>query len=180
MSNPSSVDQPVYRESEASRDDKIFRALVIIVSVLLVCVLALGAYYLATRNSDDQSSASPQFEQPSAQPESSSASAPEEKTDEGRPATPELPNAATPVNQAALNSEPAGNFNNVYLSGPTTAPFALAVRDAFVDHFLETKETSGVIQAYSPMTRITYTMNCEDKKSYVHCTGGNNANVYIA
>ena len=97
-----------------------------------------------------------------------------------RPEHPQLPNGAVPVNDAARNNEPAGNFNSVYRdSALTTAPFAAVVRDEYVKHYLETRELNATIDAYSPITKITYTMTCADNGEFVTCKGGNNAIVYI-
>lgn len=97
-----------------------------------------------------------------------------------RPAVAELPAGAVPVNAAAKNGEPAGNFNNVYRSGPTSEAFARAVRDGYVRAYLGNRELTQVIDVYSPVTGVTYSMTCRDQGSYVHCTGGNDAHVYIA
>lgn len=97
-----------------------------------------------------------------------------------RPTDPGLPGGVLAVNAAARNGEPVGNFNAVWKSGPTSDDFAVAVRDAFVDAYLDNRETSQTVNAYSPATYQSYAMTCTDTGSYVHCTGGNNANVYIA
>lgn len=99
-----------------------------------------------------------------------------------RPAVADLPPAAMPLNAAAFNNEPAGNLNNVYKSGPTSDQFALDVRDAYVRAYLggDPQDYNHVVQVYSNATGLTYSMSCVDKGSYVHCTGGNDANVYIA
>ena len=86
-----------------------------------------------------------------------------------------------PANSAAEESKPAGDFNNVYTgSDLTSKPFAVAVRDAFVTHYLDTDNTSGTVTAYSSVTGQSYSMKCRDNGKYVTCTGGNNAIVYIS
>lgn len=100
---------------------------------------------------------------------------------ESRPADPALPAAAAPANSAAINGRSAGNFDNAYTgSSVTSAPFASAVAAAYRAHVESTGETNGVVEAFSPVTGDTYTMNCRDNGSYVTCTGGNNAVVYIS
>lgn len=153
-----------------------------IVAGLLLVALGVGAYFLFSQSGGSQ------LADPQLQEVTSSASVttePEEdkeadKKDKKRPEDPDLPSAAIPANDAARNGEPAGNFNNVYLSGPTSEEFALIVRDKFVDQYLDTKETSAVVEAHSPVTGQSYSMDCQDRGGYVHCTGGNDANVYIA
>jgi hypothetical protein len=102
-----------------------------------------------------------------------------------RPKEADLPAGSEPVNAAARNDEPAGNFNNIYKSPQvgdsyTSDDFAEAVRDAFVDAYLEDKEIDHVLDVYSDAARRSIEMTCRDAGSYVHCSGGNNANVYIA
>lgn len=107
--------------------------------------------------------------------------------DQGRPRDPDLPDDVVPVNAAARNNEPAGDFNNIYTSPPgtssyTSPEFAEAVRDAFVDAYLDSDdgETNHVLDVRSPVTGDTYQMTCDDNGKYIHCHGGNDANVYIA
>ncbi|HIW95114.1 MAG TPA: hypothetical protein H9867_01290 [Candidatus Corynebacterium gallistercoris] len=108
----------------------------------------------------------------------STTAAPEE---EGRPERPALPAGAIAANDAARNGDPAGDFNQVWRGTEITSePFAQAVRDAFVRHYLDTDQTSGTVNAYSSVTGQTYTMKCTDNDEFVTCTGGNNAVVYIA
>lgn len=101
--------------------------------------------------------------------------------EESRPAHPKLPSGAVPANSAAEEGKPAGDFNNVYTgSDLTSKSFAVAVRDAFVSHYLDTDRTNGTVSAYSSVTGQTYSMKCRDNGDYVTCTGGNNAIVYIS
>ena len=109
----------------------------------------------------------------------------DEDTDDeagSRPKNPNLPGYATPVNSSARGSNPGGDLNSVWKSGPTSDSFALAVRDAYVDAYLNGDEDdfNHVVEAYSDVTGTSYTMTCRDNGQYVHCTGGNDANVYIA
>lgn len=102
-----------------------------------------------------------------------------------RPDSPDLPGNVEPVNAAARNNEPTGDFNSVYKSPPsgdnyTSDDFAEAVRDAFVEAYLDNGDTDQSLNVASPVTGESYQMNCTDEGSYVHCSGGNNANVYIA
>lgn len=105
----------------------------------------------------------------------------------GRPSDPDLPDDVVPANAAARNNTPAGDFNNIYTSPPgsssyTSEEFAQAVRDAFVDAYLDSDdmETNHVLDVHSPVTNQSYEMTCRDNGDYIHCTGGNDANVYIA
>ncbi|WP_052844785.1 hypothetical protein [Corynebacterium mustelae] len=97
-----------------------------------------------------------------------------------RPTEENFPIAVTPVNSAAINDEPAGKFTKYFKSGATSDPFATAVGDQFRINHNATGKTSDELQVFSPVTNQTYTMQCIDQHSYVHCTGGNNAHVYIS
>ena len=43
-----------------------------------------------------------------------------------------------------------------------------------------TGELTATVTAYSPVTGASYSMRCNDNGSYIACTGGNNAVVYVA
>src|SRR5699024_7111756 len=62
----------------------------------------------------------------------------------------------------------------------TSDAFARQVHSAFVNNYESTGRTFGSITAYSPVTQMYYSMDCRDRGSYVVCTGGNNAVVYIS
>lgn len=72
-----------------------------------------------------------------------------------------------------------GTYKNTYKSGPTSNTFARAVRDSFVSHYISYGSTNATLNVYSAVTGHTYTMYCSDQGSHVHCSGGNNANVYL-
>ena len=58
----------------------------------------------------------------------------------------------------------------VYAGADTSCPFALDVAANY--------SGTGPDYAYSPMTGLSYTMNCSDSNPII-CTGGNNALVQI-
>lgn len=70
---------------------------------------------------------------------------------------------------------------NLYYAGTsvTSCPFTKAVRDALVEHYLDTGELSGAITAFSTVTRKSYDMNCSDDGDVVTCRGGDNAVVHV-
>ena len=60
------------------------------------------------------------------------------------------------------------------MAGPnTTFPFAINVHDAW----LAAPGSTNTLQVYSPVTHLTYTMNCAPAGSGITCSGGNNASV---
>ena len=194
--------QYVYAQ-EPEKESKFLPILGVVLAVLLALALVAGAaYYMGwigdkdgTEGSDGKvasSSSQSQGEEgegaddedAAAENEDAATDDEEEATDdeeESRPAHPKLPSGAAPANSAAEEGKPAGDFNNVYTgSDLTSKPFAVAVRDAFVSHYLDTDRTNGTVSAYSSVTGQTYSMKCRDNGDYVTCTGGNNAIVYIS
>lgn len=181
---------PTQHPAKKKSDAGIIIALVVsIVAVLFaIGVLGVSRGWFDFGNSSGSSSSRQQTNgqestgmDKATQETSSTTSSSTTASSETRPKTPSLPSGAIPANAAARNSEPGGDFNNVYRGTEITSePFAQSVRDAFVEHYLDTKSTSGTIEAYSSVTGTSYTMNCRDNKQYVTCTGGNNAVVYIS
>ncbi|WP_144791575.1 SpoIIIAH-like family protein [Corynebacterium singulare] len=194
--SPAAYPQQATAHSSSSNGGKMVLIAVLILAVLLV-IAALG-YLFFFKNSTSGHQAQP--------PLTTGVQATEEATgDEGeanstagtaesptsseqttssepkkRPEHPELPAGAEPVNDAARNNEPGGNFNSIYRGSTVTSEaFANIVRDEYVKHYVDTKELNATISAYSPVTKQTYTMDCSDNGKFVTCTGGNNAIVYI-
>lgn len=105
----------------------------------------------------------------------------QEPADQGRPTDARVPAQAIPANDAARQNAPTGDFNSVWRGTEVTSePFALAVRDEFVRHYLDTGETEAELRVRSSVTGQTYTMTCRDDGAVVTCSGGNNAIVHIS
>ncbi|MCH6196942.1 hypothetical protein MHT86_05455 [Corynebacterium mastitidis] len=127
------------------------------------------------------SSPSPSSTSPTSAPTSTSSQPPtSEPASAARPTDPDLPEAASPVNSAARSGRSAGSFSQVWSSGATSDDFAQVVRQEWWKAYQETGQTDQTVRAYSPATQRSYEMTCRDTGEYIHCTGGNNANVYIA
>nr|WP_228073312.1 hypothetical protein [Corynebacterium sp. ED61] len=188
--HPGPYGRPPQRPAKKKSDAGIIIALVVSIVAVLFAIGVLGmsrgwfdfGSSSGSSSSNQQTSGQESSGSDSATQESSSSSSSSTTAStEARPKAPSLPSGAIPANESARNSEPAGDFNNVYRGTEITSePFAQSVRDAFVEHYLDTKNTSGTIEAYSSVTGTSYTMNCRDNKQYVTCTGGNNAVVYIS
>lgn len=86
------------------------------------------------------------------------------------------PPAAAPAAPAASNSYTYAYSGN----GVTTEGFADNVFSAFSSAYASSGTPNVTVSAYSPTTGRSYTMSCWDSGSYVTCTGGNNAVVYIS
>ena len=170
------------------------RVLLVVIPVLIIVLVAALLVWkwddIFGSGTDDAAAPAPMTSQsaPSSEEttdEETSEEPPSETSNAARPDQPDLPSGAEPVNDAARNNEPTGDFNSVYKSPPsgdnyTSDEFAEAVRNAFVEAYLDNRETDQTIDVRSPVTGDSYQMTCTDEGSYVHCTGGNNANVYIA
>lgn len=185
------------QESGGSRSSSNSGKFVLIAVLILAVVLVIAAlaYIFFFKHADSGSQAGSPLttahfteQNENAQDDTSGAEASEETTEQPtttsqshkRPEYPDLPAGAIPANAAARNNEPGGNFNSVYRGTEvTTEPFANAVRDEYVKHYVDTHEFDATIKAYSPITKISYTMDCSDNGEFVTCTGGNNAVVYI-
>ena len=179
-----------WKEEPAKKSDK--GLIFALVAAILAIILAVGTigWFSGWFGNNEEDSASPSAtstqdpgQTTGQNPDSSTSStAPSSSESEAaRPQFPALPNGAIPANSAAESNSPAGDFNNVYRGTTiTTAPFALATRDVFVENYLNTQQTNATLQVYSPVTTMTYTMTCKDNKQFITCTGGNNAVVYIS
>jgi hypothetical protein len=61
----------------------------------------------------------------------------------------------------------------VYAGANTSCPFALNVRDAY----MEAPGAVASVRVYSPVTNTIYTMDCRPSGSGTTCSGANNASV---
>lgn len=166
---------PVYQEERSSGTKWAIIALIVLAVIALCAALA----FFLLKDGSDEKNASPMLTT-SAEATTEAPTTEETTKAPERPAYPSLPAGAVAANDAAMSGAAGGDLNNVYRDSTMTSPeFARAVRDAYVEHFLDTKEYNAVITAYSPVTGINYTMDCRDNGEYVTCTGGNNAIVYI-
>lgn len=97
-----------------------------------------------------------------------------------RPTEANLPPGVEPVNSAARNGAEAGYLVNLYKSGNTSDEFANAVHQAYLAQYSKPPARAHTVTAESPVTGKTYEMTCTDEGSFVHCTGGVGAHVYMA
>ncbi|AHW62904.1 Hypothetical protein CGLY_02280 [Corynebacterium glyciniphilum AJ 3170] len=186
--------QPYPQQAYSADRSSAGRILLVVVPVLIILLVAALLVWkwddLFGSSSDGAAAPASMTSQPASPSEEETG---EETTEEtpsdtssaARPDRPDLPSGAEPVNDAARNNDPTGDFNSVYKSPPTgdnytSDEFAEAVRNAFVDAYLDNRETDQTIDVRSPVTGDSYQMTCTDEGSYVHCAGGNNAHVYIA
>lgn len=74
-----------------------------------------------------------------------------------------------------------GYLENVWVgSSNTSESFAMNVWNSYLENRAVTGMRSATVYAWSPATRQSYAMNCRETGTYVTCTGGNNAVVYIS
>lgn len=84
--------------------------------------------------------------------------------------------APAPSAEPAPRSYTSGAPGN----GVTSPEFSQAVFGAFSESYSAGGNPNVTVSAYSPITRMTYTMACRETGETVTCTGGNNAVVVIS
>ena len=87
-----------------------------------------------------------------------------------QPAPVKTVHVRAPAPAPAAAPAPTDCGGGVYAGADTSCPFALDVAANY--------SGTGPDYAYSPMTGLSYTMNCSDSNPII-CTGGNNALVQI-
>ncbi|OPX09104.1 serine/threonine-protein kinase [Gordonia sp. i37] len=149
--------QPGY--TEPRRDRSLVIAVTAVIVVAVLGLLGVGAYWLFTRNSGDDSTAQ-------------------------SPTTTTITAAPPITNQPTVTAAPSFPPNAVPCdatsaigSQVTSCAFAQAVRDAYNNS--GSYGQSRAVVAYSPVTGQAYTMACAPQGSAVVCQGGNNAVVYV-
>ncbi|MBP2333793.1 hypothetical protein [Corynebacterium freneyi] len=149
-------------------------AIGVVVVLLIIAGGALG--YFLTSGGDEGA-------EPSAEPltDSRSTAAPAEQTTATSTSRPRAEGWTAPGDWTKCGGSGDPGDLNLYYAGTsvTSCPFTKAVRDALVEHYLDTGELDGAIKAYSPVTRQSYDMNCSDDGDVVTCRGGDNAVVHV-
>lgn len=89
------------------------------------------------------------------------------------------PDVVVPVGSVECARVGTGAFAAVAVTDMrvTTCPFARNVRAAYADSGLD--GAAGTVEAFSPVTKRTYTMSCRPETGVVICEGGTNALVMI-
>lgn len=136
------------------------RIVAIVGAFLAVCAVALAGYHLIVG------------------PDTSGAE------DTVAVAEPTTQNSGEPTKDSGAESQDSGEAKpelkgEYRVSGPTTDGFGANVRDAFMREYRKGGSLPESVTAPSPTTGLTYTMTCTPSGGEVHCTGGNDAHVYI-
>ena len=149
-------------------------AIGVVVVLLIIAGGALG--YFLTSGGDEGA-------EPSAEPltDSRSTAAPAEQTTATTTSRARAEGWTAPGDWTKCGGSGDPGDLNLYYAGTsvTSCPFTKAVRDALVEHYLDTGELDGAITAYSPVTKKSYDMNCSDDGDVVTCRGGDNAVVHV-
>lgn len=127
----------------------------------LVAVSALSAAALVLAGCSDSGSSGGE-----------GASAPASSSSSSKP-SPSVTPADDPQDQRSESDYPRFSAG-----ANTTEGFAQNVHGEFVKQWVKTGKTDVTVTASSPSTGSTYDMSCSGKET-VHCTGGNDAHVYI-
>ena len=149
-------------------------AIGVVVVLIIIAGGALG--YFLTSGGDEGA-------EPSAAPPTDlqSTADPEDQTTVTSTSRPRAEGWTAPSGWTKCGGSGAPGDLNLYYAGTsvTSCPFTKAVRDALVEHYLDTGELSGAITAFSPVTGQSYDMNCSDDGDVVTCRGGDNAVVHV-
>lgn len=180
LSQPSSP-QPPYWDSEGYPDDygddqrsnRSRAAVIVPIVILLIAALlaALGTYFWLA-NRDNNSSAQEEVVTVTQTPSQTRPNGPASSRSSTSSSSSSKPTATTSTGVANLQ----GTFT---VSGPTSPEFAQNVTDAFMEQYKKSKKADVTISVFSPITGRSYEMTCKDRTDHVHCSGGNDANVYI-
>ncbi|MGV9860580.1 protein kinase domain-containing protein [Gordonia sp. NPDC003425] len=150
---------PAYQSGYAPRRDRSLTVpLIGVIAVALVGLVILGAYWLLSGSGSDGKSAAP--------------SSPPVVTQYVQPEPPSAQPAPTPPPGASPCDATVATGTAV-----TSCPFAQAVRDEYLR--TGTKGEARTINAFSPVTGLSYSMSCAPEGGIVTCRGGDNAVVYI-
>lgn len=157
------------------------RLLIAVVTLIVILLLALAGTvgYMMLRSNSTQESPGASTQ---AEPEVATVTATEQAptTAAQAPAQDNRRVLGPPSWASAVDTGyTAGSYKNTYKSGPTSDSFARAVRSTFVQNYTRTGATNATLEVHSSVTGRNYTMHCSDESSYVHCSGGDNANVYL-
>lgn len=184
-------------EAAPDKGRPILPVVIIILTLVLVVLLSVAVFVYSTFKDSPITDSNSSSEESSSTAESTaetvtetatkttSTSQTSSETERGkppgeRPTEAKLPSVAEPVNESARNDAQAGYLVNLYKSGPTSDEFANAVHQAYLFNFSTPPTKEHSIRVESPVTGKTYDMKCRDEGSYVHCSGGQGANVYIS
>ncbi|NDK90453.1 serine/threonine protein kinase [Gordonia desulfuricans] len=139
------------------RDRSVAYVLIGVIAVAVLGLVAVGAYWLFSNSSGDDTAATSTATVTAAPPVT-------EQTTET--VTPVFPADAVPCDATSAIGTTV-----------TSCPFAQAVRDAYRGS--GTYGQARTVQAFSPVTGLPYQMACTPEGSAVTCRGGNNAVVYV-
>lgn len=161
----------------------VLSVLVILLSVLLLAAAAYFFFGNDSKNDAQQNSASSSTAGTNAATESGSengaSESPSEPSESKRAEGFKVPGTWNKCSGSGAPGDLNLTYAEDYGGNRTTCPFAINVRDAFVEHYRKTDQLNGTIETTSPTTGLSYTMSCSDNGTYVTCTGGSNARVYI-
>lgn len=176
LQNPPTHPVPQQQNATAGSGAGMPRWLILLLALAAVVIVALLALFFvliptgtsaSTQNSTTQIVVTEWVEPSSEEPAAPERPTPAEQSTVAVPAGPPLPAYVTPVG------------DNVYTSGPTSSSFAHEVARQWRNDYGSIYTGDAAVRAYSPVTGSTYTMNCINYQTYVHCQGGNDANVYL-
>lgn len=168
------------RDDEQRRDSRSI-AMPMLVTVAVIAVLAVGGVvgWQLSGGRSTQTTAGSESTSAATMPAAPSKSAPPSTTTSAPPIPVTLPSDAQPCAQQYDSSTTFAN--SATGTSVTSCSFAEEVRNAYSQNSLDTAAgtESRSVSAMSPVTGVTYTMNCATEGQLVRCSGGENAVVYL-
>lgn len=165
--------QPQYQQPQKPGGNGTKIALIVVLALILVPVIGVLGFMLATTEDDGQTQAQNLTEVPAA---------PTDTDNDGDDAGGRADGFEPPASWTQCGgSGDLGQLNYAYSATTVTScEFSVAVRDAVAEHFHDTDgETNSVLNVRSPVTGDEYTMTCNDDGTVITCEGGNNAVVKV-
>ncbi|MDO5030325.1 MAG: hypothetical protein Q4E11_07040 [Corynebacterium sp.] len=164
-------------------------AIIALISVLVVVLLGLvGAIFYVTLTKDDATNAASTQAAVNSQGQNQGQQTQPQPQQVQQPQVTQTETVVVPSSGGSGNSGysgssrslAGGNLSSAWKGTSTTSdPFVNSVHNAYIRYRNSTGAESGTIRAYSPTTKLTYSMWCRPSGDNIKCTGGRNAVVYI-
>lgn len=173
--------QPYPPPRDEQRRDSRSIAMPMLLAVAVIAVLAVGTVVGVQLfgAQSTQTTAGNESMSAATMPAAPSKTAPPSTTTSAPPSPVTLPSDAQPCAQLYANNTTFAN--SATGTSVTSCSFAEEVRNAYSQNSLDTVTgtESRSVSAMSPVTGVTYTMNCATEGQMVRCRGGENAVVYL-
>jgi len=155
----------------------------IILGVVALLAIAAATVFFVTGNKDNSSTTAQETQFQQKADSSKADDKDDEKSSDSEATVTKTEQAPAPAPaqapESSGNGHSWGDYTSYYATGPTSAPFAKNVYNAFMNNWVAGGGTDATLSVYSPQTGGTYTMYCSGNSSRVSCSGGDRARVVI-